>query len=182
MLLVTHDLEEALSLSDVVYLLSQGPRARITQEYNVPIPRPRDPVRSRLHPSFAPLYEKLWTDLSREVGGDECAVRPRRRSGGGVMTLNPRYAWVRQLATLAVVLALWEAAGYAGWLNPLFAPPPSKIGSALYESVRRRPHLAASGGDLHRGARRPDSRASSSASRSACSPRSSPSSPNCSSR
>src|SRR5205814_2028624 len=29
-LLVTHDLEEALSLSDEVYLLSQGPRARIT--------------------------------------------------------------------------------------------------------------------------------------------------------
>lgn len=69
-LLVTHDLEEALSLSDAVYLLSQGPRARVTQEYNVPIPRPRDPVRSRLHTSFAPLYEKLWSDLSREVGGE----------------------------------------------------------------------------------------------------------------
>lgn len=70
-LLVTHDLEEALSLSDAVYLLSQGPRARITQDYAVPIPRPRDPVRARLHPSFAPLYEKLWNDLSREVGGEK---------------------------------------------------------------------------------------------------------------
>jgi NitT/TauT family transport system ATP-binding protein len=66
-LLVTHDLEEALSLSDSVYLLSQGPRARITQHYPVPIPRPRDPVHSRAHPAFTPLYEKLWADLSREV-------------------------------------------------------------------------------------------------------------------
>jgi NitT/TauT family transport system ATP-binding protein len=66
-LLVTHDLEEALSLSDEVYLLSQGPRAHITQHYQVPIPRPRDPVLSRTHPAFAPLYEQLWADLSREV-------------------------------------------------------------------------------------------------------------------
>jgi NitT/TauT family transport system ATP-binding protein len=66
-LLVTHDLEEALSLSDEVYLLSQGPRAHITQHYQVPIPRPRDPVRSRTHPAFAPLYERLWADLSRQV-------------------------------------------------------------------------------------------------------------------
>jgi NitT/TauT family transport system ATP-binding protein len=66
-LLVTHDLEEALSLSDDVYLLSQGPRARITQHYRVPIPRPRDPVHSRTHPAFASLYARLWEDLSREV-------------------------------------------------------------------------------------------------------------------
>jgi NitT/TauT family transport system ATP-binding protein len=66
-LLVTHDLEEALSLSDEVCLLSQGPRAHITEQYNVPIPRPRDPVHSRTHPAFAPLYERLWADLSRQV-------------------------------------------------------------------------------------------------------------------
>ena len=66
-LLVTHDLEEALSLSDDVYLLSQGPRAHITEHYEVPLPRPRDPVLSRTHPAFAPLYERLWADLSREV-------------------------------------------------------------------------------------------------------------------
>jgi NitT/TauT family transport system ATP-binding protein len=72
-LLVTHDLEEAISLSDVVYLLSQGPRARITQSYPVPIPRPRDPVRARMHPAFAPLYDRLWSDLSREVGFEQPA-------------------------------------------------------------------------------------------------------------
>jgi ABC-type glutathione transport system ATPase component len=75
-LLVTHDLEEAISLSDTVYLLSQGPRARITREYPVPLSRPRDPVRVRMHPAFAPLYEKIWTDLSHEVDQD-----PRAASG-----------------------------------------------------------------------------------------------------
>jgi NitT/TauT family transport system ATP-binding protein len=67
-LLVTHDLEEALVLSDVVYLLGQGPRARIRQRYVIPIPRPRDIMKARTNPSFAPLLERLWQDLSAEVG------------------------------------------------------------------------------------------------------------------
>ena len=66
-LLVTHDLEEAISLSDHIYLLSQGPRAYVTRDYPTPLPRPRDPVRARMHAAFAPLYEKIWDDLSREV-------------------------------------------------------------------------------------------------------------------
>jgi NitT/TauT family transport system ATP-binding protein len=66
-LLVTHDLEEAICLSDTVYLLSQGPRARIIQKYSVPIPRPRDVVHARTHPAFAPLYERVWGDLSDQV-------------------------------------------------------------------------------------------------------------------
>jgi NitT/TauT family transport system ATP-binding protein len=67
-LLVTHDLEEALSVSDTVYMLSQGPKARIRNSYSVSIPRPRDLVASRRDPSFAPLLEKLWQDMFAEVG------------------------------------------------------------------------------------------------------------------
>ena len=73
-LLVTHDLEEAIGLSDRIYLLSQGPRARITHEYAVPLPRPRDPVRARMHPAFAPLYDQLWNDLSEAVGARPTAT------------------------------------------------------------------------------------------------------------
>lgn len=69
-LLVTHDLEEAIALSDVVYLLSQGPRARIIERYPVSLPRPRDLLRARTHPTFAPLLERLWRDLSAEVDPD----------------------------------------------------------------------------------------------------------------
>jgi NitT/TauT family transport system ATP-binding protein len=67
-LLVTHDLEEALSVSDTVYLLSQGPRARIRNTYSVSIPRPRDIFATRRDPNFTPLLEQLWQDLFDEVG------------------------------------------------------------------------------------------------------------------
>jgi NitT/TauT family transport system ATP-binding protein len=67
-LLVTHDLEEALAVSDTVYLLSQGPRARIKASYTVTIPRPRDVFGSRTHPIFAPLLAQLWRDMLDEVG------------------------------------------------------------------------------------------------------------------
>jgi NitT/TauT family transport system ATP-binding protein len=66
-LLVTHDLEEAQALSDVVHLLSRGPRARIRNRYPVAIPRPRDLIGVRGDPSFAPLLKRIWDDLSAEV-------------------------------------------------------------------------------------------------------------------
>ena len=67
-LLVTHDLEEALALSDETYLLSAGPRARISQHYEVPFARPRDLGATRADPRFGPLVAKLWQDLSSAAG------------------------------------------------------------------------------------------------------------------
>ena len=64
-LLVTHDLEEAISLSDVVYVLSQGPRAAIRARHIVPIERPRHALESRGHVLFGPLRQRLWDDLSQ---------------------------------------------------------------------------------------------------------------------
>ena len=61
---MTHDLEEAVTVPDTVYLLSQGPRARVRCSYEVSIPRPRDIFACRRHPNFAPLLERLWNDLS----------------------------------------------------------------------------------------------------------------------
>jgi NitT/TauT family transport system permease protein len=57
-----------------------------------------------------------------------------------------RFAWARQVAALLVLLALWEAAGRAGMLNPLYLPAPSQIGAALYDLFsdgRIWPHLEA---------------------------------------
>jgi NitT/TauT family transport system ATP-binding protein len=67
-LLVTHDLEEALALSDETYLLSAGPRAHISQRYDVPLGRPRDIDTARADPRFGPLATRLWQDLSAAVG------------------------------------------------------------------------------------------------------------------
>jgi NitT/TauT family transport system permease protein len=60
--------------------------------------------------------------------------------------MNPRYAWIRQLVAFALLLAIWEAAGQAGLLNPLYAPSPGKIGAALvdlFSDGRIWPHLEA---------------------------------------
>lgn len=73
-LLVTHDLEEALIVSDTVYLLSQGPRARVLASYDVTIPRPRDILTSRKHPNFTPLLERLWQDMSEAMNSSELGV------------------------------------------------------------------------------------------------------------
>jgi NitT/TauT family transport system ATP-binding protein len=74
-LLVTHDLEEALTVSDMVYLLSQGPRARVLASYNVSIPRPRDIFASRKHPSFTSLLERLWNDMSATMNSPELEAK-----------------------------------------------------------------------------------------------------------
>jgi len=44
-----------------------------------------------------------------------------------------RHVWARQLAAFAVLLLIWQAAGLAGWLNPLYAPTPGQIGVTLIE-------------------------------------------------
>jgi len=47
--------------------------------------------------------------------------------------MNPRYVWVRQLAAFAVLLVIWEAAGRADLLNPMYAPSPSRIAAVLVD-------------------------------------------------
>jgi NitT/TauT family transport system permease protein len=58
----------------------------------------------------------------------------------------PRYSWVRQVVALLILIVLWEAAGRAGMLNPLYLPSPSQIGGALadlFSDGRIWPHLEA---------------------------------------
>jgi sulfonate transport system permease protein len=57
-----------------------------------------------------------------------------------------RQTWLRQLFAFLVLLAIWEAAGRAGMLNPLYLPTPGRIGAALFELFsdgRIWPHLEA---------------------------------------
>ena len=65
-LLVTHDLEEAISASDVVHVLSHGPRAGIRARHDVPIARPRNVLETRRDPLFGPLLKRLWDELAGE--------------------------------------------------------------------------------------------------------------------
>src|SRR5258708_36986459 len=55
-LFVTHDLEEALALSDEVVVLSAGPAGHIVNRYEGDLPRPRDLVGIRRGPRFRAVY------------------------------------------------------------------------------------------------------------------------------
>jgi NitT/TauT family transport system ATP-binding protein len=65
-LFVTHDLEEAIALSDEVLVLTAGP-GRIKASYPIPIARPRNVVEIRFREEFTRLYEQIWKDLRDEV-------------------------------------------------------------------------------------------------------------------
>src|SRR5262249_30522839 len=65
-LFITHDLEEAIALSDEVIVLTAGP-GRVKASYPIPLPRPRNVVEIRFHAEFTRLYEQIWTDLRDEV-------------------------------------------------------------------------------------------------------------------
>ncbi len=64
---VTHDLEEAIALSDEVYLLSAGPAARLVGRYSVDLSRPRNLIDIKANSRFNDLYRCIWTDLRQEV-------------------------------------------------------------------------------------------------------------------
>jgi len=63
---ITHDLEEAIALSDRVVVMTAGP-GRIKAEYSIDLPRPRNVTEIRFNPAFTELYEKIWRDLRDEV-------------------------------------------------------------------------------------------------------------------
>jgi NitT/TauT family transport system ATP-binding protein len=63
---VTHDLEEAISLSDRVFVMTAGP-GTVKSTYKVDLPRPRNVAEIRFQPHFVEIYEEIWKDLRDEV-------------------------------------------------------------------------------------------------------------------
>src|SRR5215467_9408745 len=76
-LFVTHDLEEAIALSDRVVIMSAGPAARIIGDWKVALPRPRDIAEGKIEPAFHDLHREIWATLKAEV------LKGYARTGGG---------------------------------------------------------------------------------------------------
>ena len=75
-LFVTHDLEEAISLSDRVVVLSTGPEACPITEFFIDLPRPRD-VTEIIHSlRYLEIHKMIWSELKEEV------LKSYRRSMG----------------------------------------------------------------------------------------------------
>ncbi|HEX2215690.1 MAG TPA: ABC transporter ATP-binding protein [Xanthobacteraceae bacterium] len=76
-LFVTHDLEEAIALSDRVVIMSAGPAARIIGDWRVPLARPRDISEVKLDSGFHTLHREIWQMLKDEV------LKGYAQTGGG---------------------------------------------------------------------------------------------------
>jgi NitT/TauT family transport system ATP-binding protein len=66
-LFVTHDLEEAIALSDRVVIMSAGPAARVIGDWQVPLSRPRDTAEIKTERAFHDLHREIWSTLKAEV-------------------------------------------------------------------------------------------------------------------
>lgn len=65
--MITHDLEEAIALGDRVVVLAAGPRSRVIDSFPVDLQRPRDVAEIKLDPRFMDLYRNIWSSLRSEV-------------------------------------------------------------------------------------------------------------------
>jgi len=66
-LFITHDLDEAIAMSDRVVVLSAGPASRPIGEFAIDMPRPRDVSEIKMHPRFLELHAQIWGVLRDEV-------------------------------------------------------------------------------------------------------------------
>jgi NitT/TauT family transport system ATP-binding protein len=67
MLFITHDLVEAITLSDSVVVMTRRP-GRVKEIYRVPLARPRNVFEIYLEPGFDVAYAALWAHFKSELG------------------------------------------------------------------------------------------------------------------
>ena len=66
-LFITHDLDEAIAMSDRVVVLSAGPATHPIGEFIIDLPRPRNVAEVRSNPHFIELHTQIWSVLRDEV-------------------------------------------------------------------------------------------------------------------
>lgn len=66
-LFITHDLDEAISMSDRVVVMSAGPESHPIGEFTIDLSRPRDVSEVRVTPRFIELHTAIWSVLREEV-------------------------------------------------------------------------------------------------------------------
>jgi NitT/TauT family transport system ATP-binding protein len=66
-LFITHDLDEAIAMSDRVVVLSAGPATHPIGEFVIDLPRPRQVAEVRTQSRFVELHTQIWNVLRDEV-------------------------------------------------------------------------------------------------------------------
>ena len=76
------------------------------------------------------MLERPKNALGSPQQDRNAVTRPVAFRGAGFTPKAGRYSgWI----ALILVIGLWQLAGSAGWINPLFLPPPSAIALAIYK-------------------------------------------------
>lgn len=65
MIIVTHDISEAISLCSKVIVLSSKP-TKIKSIYNINLNEDKDPIKNRMSDEFMNYYKMIWRDLNDE--------------------------------------------------------------------------------------------------------------------
>ena len=77
-LFITHDLDEAIAMSDRVVIMSAGPASHPMGEFVIDIERPRDVAEIKSTPRFRELHAGIWDAMRAEVlKGYEQQLRKR---------------------------------------------------------------------------------------------------------
>ncbi len=81
-LMVTHDVDEALFLSDRIVMMTDGPEAEVGDILEVKFPRPRDRKAVMEHPDYYPLREHLieFLEIHAHKKHRETAPRPKPKT------------------------------------------------------------------------------------------------------
>lgn len=66
-LFITHDLDEAIAMSDRVVVMSAGPASRPMGQFVIDIERPRDVAEIKMTPRFRELHAGIWDVMRAEV-------------------------------------------------------------------------------------------------------------------
>ncbi len=66
-LFITHDLDEAIAMSDRVIVMSAGPGSRPIGNFIIDLPKPRDVAEIKTNPRFYEIYNQIWEVLRDEV-------------------------------------------------------------------------------------------------------------------
>jgi NitT/TauT family transport system ATP-binding protein len=64
-ILVTHDIEEAIAMSDRVLIM--GKEGKLSREFRIDLGEPRLPENARGTARFAEFYNQIWSDLRAEI-------------------------------------------------------------------------------------------------------------------
>jgi len=64
--MVTHDLSEAISMADRIFVLSARP-GHVKTIYHVELENKSTPIKNREAKEFAMYYNKIWKDLDINV-------------------------------------------------------------------------------------------------------------------